>query len=487
LALAAVVLNKKPASPWGKTLERAVSLSPTIFPIAFAAITGRFFRIVGLFLAQRGARLGTLERLIGSQSLFAALERQFRLRGSYILGLSIILTWALSPLGGQSALRLLNTKPRFSTTNTTINYLPIEASYQTYLSTESGLQSNWPLFSSLYMTALTTARPLNDSTEDLFGNVRIPGLDVAGLNGNWATIDYSSQVDYTSLLGIAITGLPETGNATFSIRSRYFEIACSDLTYLTSTFNFFPGTGNATSGSGLSFAIEPVFRGDTPQLNFTLTSLSSAALTAGTSASCSLQSRDVESQIACSERQCRVNALRLSPVPASTWWKSEPNGPGNALTYLPYATVGSVHHGSVMGSSLTEQFLSSPSSDFQPNKFVNLSLTPIRDFEKRLEVVFNTFWQSTYWTDALAGNTSAGLHAGQWNSTTADTSQVHGLEYIPSGIFATLLVLISLFLLAEAVLGAVLIRLTIAPDILGYVASCARDSVFFEGAGGGSG
>ena len=95
-------------SDYGHKLEQTLLLSPTIFPLIFAALMGRFFRHLGLWLAQRGTTLGRLEQLIGCQSVFSALERQICLRSWSMVGLASILIWLLSPVGGQSALRLLN-------------------------------------------------------------------------------------------------------------------------------------------------------------------------------------------------------------------------------------------------------------------------------------------------------------------------------------------------------------------------------------------
>lgn len=61
---------------------------------------GRCFKWIGLFLVERGTTLGRLERLIGYQSLYSALERQISLRSWSFLGLILMLLWLLSPLGG---------------------------------------------------------------------------------------------------------------------------------------------------------------------------------------------------------------------------------------------------------------------------------------------------------------------------------------------------------------------------------------------------
>lgn len=59
VAIIAASLNHKPTSvPYGSDLERLLILLPTLFPIAFAAIMGRFFKTVGLYWAERGVSLG---------------------------------------------------------------------------------------------------------------------------------------------------------------------------------------------------------------------------------------------------------------------------------------------------------------------------------------------------------------------------------------------------------------------------------------------
>jgi hypothetical protein len=177
--------------------------------------------------------------LIGSQSLFGAVERQLALKGGRILGLGIVLIWALSPVGGQSALRLLGQTPLFLSFNSTVYYEPIEACSSTYLSTCSGNVEYWPLFTSNFMTAFRTSRKLGNSTEDLFGNVLIPRFSSLVPNASqseneWTVVDDSHQVSYSSLLGIPVAGTPLTGNSSFNILSRYFDVDCQSLTYMES-------------------------------------------------------------------------------------------------------------------------------------------------------------------------------------------------------------------------------------------------------------
>ncbi|CAH0016895.1 unnamed protein product, partial [Clonostachys rhizophaga] len=209
LTAAAISLDNKSTSKTGLMTQQATALSPTVFPIVFAAIVGRFFRSLGLYWVERGVKLGTLERLIGSQTLFSAIERQVLLRGQYVLGISIITIWALSPLGGQSALRLLTVSPEVSSTNTTIRYLPIALSMDTIMSPAFGSRSaerSWPQWGSVFMTAATTSYQYQNSSQDLFGNVRIPSLDSLPSIAidSMTSVNYSESIPYSSLLGIPV-------------------------------------------------------------------------------------------------------------------------------------------------------------------------------------------------------------------------------------------------------------------------------------------
>lgn len=74
------------------------------------------------------------------------MERQIALRGANLFGLVIILVWALSPIGGQSALRLLDESPRTLIYNSTLRYLPIEIAQNTAMSGADDAVSGWPTY-----------------------------------------------------------------------------------------------------------------------------------------------------------------------------------------------------------------------------------------------------------------------------------------------------------------------------------------------------
>ena len=58
LAATAWSFNGRPTSEDGKTLRRAMLFSPTISPLAFAALGGRSMRNIALWKAERGSTMG---------------------------------------------------------------------------------------------------------------------------------------------------------------------------------------------------------------------------------------------------------------------------------------------------------------------------------------------------------------------------------------------------------------------------------------------
>jgi hypothetical protein len=65
LGVAVIALNGKPTkgSDFGKKVEFAMDLGPTMFPIAFAAICGRSMKRIARFRAERGAKISVRPRV----------------------------------------------------------------------------------------------------------------------------------------------------------------------------------------------------------------------------------------------------------------------------------------------------------------------------------------------------------------------------------------------------------------------------------------
>lgn len=73
----------------------------------FAAILGRLVTKVAAWKLERGATLGILEQLMGSRTVVSTVVTQYKLRAFNIIGICLALLWLVSPLGGQSVLRII--------------------------------------------------------------------------------------------------------------------------------------------------------------------------------------------------------------------------------------------------------------------------------------------------------------------------------------------------------------------------------------------
>jgi hypothetical protein len=71
------------------------------------------------------------------------------------------------------------------------------------------------------------------SPADFYGNVKIP--DLARLKSHteededWTPVP-SEKTVYSSLLGVPVSGIPITGNTTFTIESSYYYVTCDNVT-----------------------------------------------------------------------------------------------------------------------------------------------------------------------------------------------------------------------------------------------------------------
>lgn len=385
----------------------------------------------------------------------------------------------------------------------------------------------WPLFAPLYMTALQTSGTQPDSPTDLFGNVKIPVFDTLNTEDStstdgWISIDSSSDISYTSLLGIPVAGIPPTGNSTFDVTSRYFAIDCFNVSYVANYTDYNQDTGtmsksaNSTWDSKSSFKLFP----SAPSANFSSAAVQYFGLvsmvnfvqqnTSVSVANCSLSTRDVDSSISCEDGACHVTAMRRSTTPVVGETPYGLAGQGsvtliNMQDQLPYATIGVKSHGamgSLVSSTMTEQWLVDANTDFTNFiSFVNVSSVDNRVLSSRLQILYNTFWQTTYSTQYLTGNLSLGndyydnAPVERYTTTSEDdptlksvtisfnTSQVNisrydGEVYEFHWTYGVLLFVTSAVLLAAGLASLILKNLILAPDILGYASTNTRDNAF---------
>jgi hypothetical protein len=512
VAVLCIALNGKPVTPYGQDIKAITLLSPTVFPIVYAAILGKALRRIGLFKAERGSTIGTLEQLIGSQSVFSSIERQIGLRRVDLLGVAIITAWLLSPLGGQASLRLLSTRLSESATETTVYYHKIDTFGNSTILGEHMEEYYWSRYAPLYMTTLQFARQNFNESNDLLGNLRIPDIRSLGADtkasppsSDWYSVSDATSTSYASLLGNPVVGIPSSGNMTFTIESNYWETQCG------------------TFSDGVTFENNksiPVYIGEVSQSwsspSFDLVTWSSktndttrrfqyvtrTAYDEFKYTNCTADLRIVESEVDCRADTCNVQRMRLSSRDVAPFMiRITEKGLYRIPHSYAFAMLQEFFPGVDMGpgsakwsktSSLIEQWICDPSLESILTNFntgwrpANVTTLPQAKFNQRFQIALNTFWDSSlgynYW--AVNATSQDAIHdekiTASWTPVTAHGSRYHGEKYVCNVTFAICTIAISLFLFVAAIASTMLGFITKAPDILGYVSTLARDDPYFQ-------
>jgi hypothetical protein len=190
--------------------------------------------------------------------MWTTAQRAFTLRYFSYVALLLLALWSLSPVGGQASLRALTletgvvintTEVSYQTSNTTlvmgqtatsaVDTLTVDGNLiiamygSAQMQSDPGLQySNGSSggFDTLFQQLGGADTVLKSSTQDTWGNIRIPVLQLLPSfdpndTNKWVLVQHQEQlISYESLIGIpfCISSL-NGGNASFSINSTYFR------------------------------------------------------------------------------------------------------------------------------------------------------------------------------------------------------------------------------------------------------------------------
>jgi hypothetical protein len=422
----------------------------------------------------------------------------------------MVLLWALSPVGGQLALRLLQTSPRTTSDNSTIRYLPISACLETPMQGGPSANNAWPLYGPIFMSSLISSRALENPNEDMYGNLRVPHLDrLIGEDSmpadSWTMLDHTEEIPYSSLLGIPVVGLPSTGNLTFNIVSRYHTVNCDAAVHIENSTIF----ANTSSGLGAgyydwesssTFTTQVAAGHEADQMwngsyyFFNLTSGNDYTGSDVSFTNCSISPRDVESSVFCQDKSCQVTAMRNITVDLPLWWGQYFGQIQTSLEDMPRVTIGSMHQGSKISSTLFEMWIQDPQAVYDPEKdekFANFSMISKETLSRNMEILFNTYWQSLCASRYIFGGLSTNMSlyddifsyyqssvVVDFNTSQVTITKFDGDQYNCNITFATLLIVISCILLLISLASFILGTITLAPDILGYMSSLTRDNPF---------
>jgi hypothetical protein len=260
LGIAVIKLKGQEESGWSEKVISATRIAPSLFPILFSAVLGNALKVWAHFKVERGASVGALEQLLGSQTVASTIRSIYVLRSFGLYTLILIPLWAFNPLGSQASFRSVYLKEEFQTGTRPYSFQNNSLDYeinQSALGSGSGWQSSMPMVRSLYGAALFApdagAQYSNGSsggfrdliqrlggvglateqmTTDVWNNVRIPEIrTLQGYNSKhpdqWIDVPRDTMVvNYTSIIGLPVRqGNPSrfAGNITFTTNSSYHD------------------------------------------------------------------------------------------------------------------------------------------------------------------------------------------------------------------------------------------------------------------------
>ena len=434
---------------------------------------------------------------MGSLTIFGTVELQFLLRTFDLLGIGLVLLWALSPLGGQASLRLLETGTQPTSSTQNVSYLNPEAESILVFGGDT-VQEIGFYINALYIAALFTTPATQASPVDTWSNVKVPTIEKLESTGKrdadgWYAVS-PENASYSSLVGLPIDGTKKTGSYNFYVESLYMTLDCptvSDFTLEGGTTHggFFIQFDNSTQlilyPNQTSYPTVKPWR-----VNFS--ALSNIESDNAFTANCTLTRSSVESNVTCDHGSCSVTQIRRSLFDRRPpGWT--PLYYGDSMTSMEDYWPISGGDNNAGRSTPTEYFISDPTMDsFSKARFsggISLKGMSADAFSERLSIVFNTYWQCSivpwYRTGNLPSNASAlnddpsAIGEAPFNTTTTTVTILTDI-YICNRMWAFILLAASSALLLCGLSGAIVKHMTRGPKILGYVSTITRDNPYID-------
>jgi hypothetical protein len=521
--LALSVNNDPISSSLGQRVELTAKLAPTLFPIIFAAVVGRLMRTYALWRAERGANLGIIELLNGSQNLLSAFERAILLPGLGFLSIVVMLLWALSPVGGQSALRVLSRKSLSSWNTTIIYYFDNTAAPEDEGAWESEMsflqQEN--LINAIFAASINSLERVKG--RDIWGNVKIPVLQyvhsyiVDQSKDGWYDFDENNyDSPYSSLTGIVVSGLKKGMETNFVIESSYFNLTCTEPVFFERNSigreEFATWVGTLYHRRDNS---SKLFQGDSPwwtsymidsnyvykpymvvEPRYNVIYASRANQDETAAYNCTVGLSHVESEVTCGS-DCHVKRVR--PSRNAIWSASGYPWPGTweasraVLLHWLDTFNKQFASGQICPLDFYVRGFDDPYSH-DPHAPISYRNVSGLDVAKRLQSLINTGWQLGFQGPATAkkpeGNEtvlmlSVGLNRTnpdigyQVSAANATTIEKHDV-FMSHKIWIAVTTVVSFILLLCGSLSMIFKYGINSPDVLGYVSSMTRDNPNFE-------
>ncbi|KAL4977103.1 hypothetical protein BDW66DRAFT_42340 [Aspergillus desertorum] len=152
----------------------------------------------------------------------------------------LLVLWVMSPLGGQSAIRLMYKTNITDTSHFELRYLdngPLGNMF-VYQGITVYNDGSWPrTMRDIYLASLMQSIAIKTGPVDQWGNIKIPRLEAGNASeadsSGWMPVQRASGVEsFTSLFGIPIVGLAESkkkGDVNFTVETTYVELSAASM------------------------------------------------------------------------------------------------------------------------------------------------------------------------------------------------------------------------------------------------------------------
>jgi hypothetical protein len=475
---------------------------------------------------------------MSSHSVGAAIKQPFFLRRVDFISIGLLCLWSLSPLASQAMQRMSYNGPVYNSAATTVPYVDTTGLTDQFSNQFPFFPERYSiLIQGLYTASLLSPPKSQNSPTDIYDNVKIPlleGLDT--VQNGWYPVQNLSASSYSSLLGLPCEFPaqdtedsqydPAYSSLDMIMQSAYLTVAnCTPQVVWTldqinqTVTESGSSLVQSTSGTLLmsmhflggvvgSPESDPNYGAYTKQalpailtfssaVNFTdVTDQNPSGVEAWSYTACHIGQTFVDSQISCSDHQCQVVGMRSSlnaSKELSTF--SAPNHNGTAFQPSPFFVDFLIDAGSTLPkfnggatdlgqgvSTLAEQYIADPAYviDVAQSNFVDITRVPLPEFQQRLALVLNTFWQAGMAPmEQTTGLNITPIYVDTKYALNATYTQGYDAYQVSWGWIAVLFIS-STILLAAGIASIIFDVMTIGPDVLGFASSLTRNNKYMD-------
>ena len=371
---------------------------------------------------------------------------------------------------------------------------------------------NLPLWTSVYTTALSGSPSAKSSSQDAWGNIKIPAMEaVQGYNTSitdqWLPIRQSKDLTYSSLSGLPISPQVVVINASYKLDTSYMLLACGDIndvhialnpdpnniTYYEATYPIPPNWLHKANTYGFQISTDTAMDKDIhkarPRPVYFQSRTKSISMYGDlVQTKCNLSTSYVELNVSCAGKICSAVAIRPSQLA---------HGPATSSVLDRDPVVADEFFGgfvtatavdSDQSSSATERYIVKPDNPYDPNLLsdhVDFSTVSSSVYSTRYAQLLNTYYHSQTAPYAITGAVLPSLDSDDsYNFERYSYKNTTGEIYSAQEIFICHQGWLSILLIASVVMmfcglaSAILCILRRGPDILDNVSSFTWDNEF---------